>query len=190
MDSVKIMIPCRSFLLNVCLLVSFLVTVFPSRVMASVDKSLNPLFILMIQRLQLSREVAWSKCREGIPIADPAREARMLTELKAVGSMEGLSASEVTRFFIPQIAASRRYQEELIAGWRSGIDVPKLKPLDLTTEIRPKLDRVNREMLRQWRPLCRTALDWADRAEAERMLRDRGIPVEVARIAVRPLGSQ
>ena len=75
-------------------------------------------------------------------------------------------------------------------GAREGIDVPKLKPLDLTTEIRPRLDKVNREMLRQWRLVCRTSLDWADREEAKRMLSDRGIPIEVARIAVRPLGSK
>ena len=190
-DSVKVMIPARLFLFCICLSLGFQATVFPSRAMAAVDDRLNPLVTLMIQRLQLSREVAWSKCRAGIPIADPAREARMLTDLKGVGSLDGLSASEVTRFFLPQIAASRCYQEELIAGWRSGgIDVPKLKPLDLTTEIRPRLDKVNREMLRQWRLVCRTSLDWADREEAKRMLSDRGIPIEVARIAVRPLGSR
>ena len=92
--------------------------------------------------------------------------------------------------FIPQIAASRRYQEELIAGWRSGIDVPKLKPLDLASEIRPRLDKLNREMLRQWTLVCRAPLDWADREEAERMLRDRGISPDVARIAASPFGGK
>jgi chorismate mutase-like protein len=142
----------------------------------------------MIQRLQLSREVAWSKYGAGIPVFDPSREARMLTDLKTAGSEAGLSSAEVSRLFLPQIAASRRYQEELIAEWRSGIDVPKIKPLDLASEIRPRLDKVNREMLSQWRTVCRNSLDWADREEAERMLRERGIPADVARIAVSPLG--
>jgi hypothetical protein len=35
----------------------------------------------------------------------------MLTDLKAAGRQEGLSSEEVTRLFIPQIAASRRYQQ-------------------------------------------------------------------------------
>ena len=172
------------------LLLSLLLTTFPSSGMAAVDERLNPLVTLMIQRLQLSREVAWSKCRAGIPVADPVREARMLTDLKIAGRQDGLSSEEVTRLFIPQIAASRRYQEELIAGWRSGIDVPKLKPLDLASEIRPRLDKLNREMLRQWTLVCRAPLDWADREEAERMLRDRGISPDVARIAASPFGGK
>ena len=168
----------------------FLAVTLPEQASADVAERLNPLVTLMIQRLQLSREVAWSKCRAGIPVADPAREARMLTDLKVAGSQVGLSASEVTRLFLPQIAASRRYQEELIAGWRTGIDVPKIKPLDLATEVRPRLDKVNHEMLRQWVVVSRSQIDWADREEAERMLRERGIPADVAKIAAKPLGGQ
>ena len=180
------MISSRLLLLCVCLLL----TVFSSSGIAAVDDRLNPLVTLMIQRLQLSREVAWSKCQAGIPVADPIREARILTDLKAAGRQEGLTSEEVSRLFIPQIAASRRYQEELIAGWRSGIDVPKIKPLDLAAEIRPRLDKLNREMLRRWEVVCHTHLDWADREEAERMLRDRGISPDVAKIAARPLDPQ
>ena len=113
----------------------------------------------------------------------------MLTDLKTMGSHTDLSSSEVSRLFLPQIAASRRYQEELMAGWRSGIDVPKIKPLDLA-EIRPRLDKVNQEMLRQWAVVYHTQFDWADREEAQRMLRERGIPSDVAKIAVSPLGGQ
>ena len=171
------------------LFMGLLLTAFPCRLQADVNEHLNPLVTLMIQRLQLSREVAWSKCRAGIPVADPAREARMLTDLKTMGSHTDLSSSEVSRLFLPQIAASRRYQEELIAGWRSGIDVPKIKPLDLA-EIRPRLDKVNQEMLRQWAVVYHTQFDWADREEAQRMLRERGIPSDVAKIAVSPLGGQ
>ncbi len=179
------MIVPRLLLLCVCLLLA----AFPSSGLAAVDEHLNPLVTLMIQRLQLSREVAWSKCLAGIPVADPAREARMLTDLKAEGRQEGLTSEEVSRLFLPQIAASRRYQQELIAGWRSGIDVPKIKPLDLASDIRPRLDKVNREMLRQWTGVSHTPFDWADREEAARMLRDRGIPAAVAKIAVRPFNT-
>jgi hypothetical protein len=114
----------------------------------------------------------------------------MLTELKTAGSQEGITSEDVSRLFLPQIAASRRYQQELIAGWRSGIEVPKLKPLDLASEIRPRLDKVNQEMLRQWSVVCHARLDWADREEAQRMLRERGIPTDVAKIAASPLGGK
>jgi hypothetical protein len=112
----------------------------------------------------------------------------MLTDLKAAGAQEGLSSAEVVRLFLPQIAASRRYQEELIAGWRSGIDVPKIEPLDLTKDIRPRLDKVNHEMLREWAKVCRDPLDWADRQEAQSMIGERGIPADVAKIAVSAFG--
>ena len=112
----------------------------------------------------------------------------MLTELKTAGSQEGITSEDVARLFLPQIAASRRYQQELIAGWRSGIEVPKINQLDLASEIRPRIDRLNREMLRQWVLVCHTQFDWADREEAQRMLQQRGIPSDVAKIAVSPLG--
>ena len=163
------------------------VTACPCRVTASTNEHLATLVVLMIQRLQLSREVAWSKYQSGTQVADPSREARMLTDLKAAGQANGLSSLDVARLFLPQIAASRRYQEELIAGWRSGIDVPKVQPLVIASEIRPRLDKVNREMLLQWARIFHTHLDWADREEADRTLRESGIPAEVARMAVLPL---
>jgi chorismate mutase len=175
----------RSLLSGVFLV---LLLAFPVRMTADVSEKLDSLVTLMIQRLQLSREVAWSKCQSGGPVADPAREARMLTGLKASGEVLGLPPSQVSRLFLPQIAASRRYQEELLVGWRSGIDVPKIAPLDLEKQIRPRLDTVNSELLLQWAKVYRCPLDWADREEALRMLRQRGIPDEVAKIAVRPLG--
>jgi len=49
---------------------------------------------------------------------------------------------------------------------------------------------VNHEMLRQWVVVSRSRVDWADREEAERMLRERGIPADVAKIAAKPLGGQ
>ena len=182
-ESLRLMIYRRLLPLSMGLLL----TAFPCCLQADVNEHLKPLVTLMIQRLQLSREVAWSKCLAGIPVADPAREARMLTDLKTMGTQTGLSSAEVVRLFLSQIAASRRYQEELIAGWRSGIDVPKIKPLDLASEIRPRVDKLNREMLSQWVVVCHTQFDWADREEAQRMLQQRGIPADVAKIAVSPL---
>lgn len=186
MERPRLMVSRRLLLLPFCLFM----TAFSCRLQADVDERLNPLVTLMIQRLQLSREVAWSKCRAGTPVADPAREARMLADLKSMGAQSALSPTVVSRLFLPQIAASRRYQEELIAGWRSGIDVPKIKPLDLASEIRPRLDKVDREMLREWGYVCHAQLDWADREEAQRMLQQRGIPADVAKIAVSPLGGK
>ncbi len=64
------MISPRLLLLFVCLSVCLSLTAFPASGIAAVDERLNPLVTLMIQRLQLSREVAWSKCQKGIPVVD------------------------------------------------------------------------------------------------------------------------
>lgn len=144
---------------------------------------------LLAIRLALVREVAWSKANEGIRVADPAREAAVLTSLKEQGRKYSLNPNQVSALFLPQIVASRRYQEELLQQWRAGLDRPKTKPLDLRSELRPRIDRLDSELLRGWAAFPRDQIDDWSRTEALKILCERGIPVEVARIAVRPLGS-
>lgn len=141
----------------------------------------------IIRRLELSREVAWSKACTGLKVADPAREAQVLAGLKAEGRRLGLAEGEVDRFFIPQIAASRRLQEELVSGWRRGFPTPPQAPKDLATEIRPKLDALNRGLLLTWSRLPPKTCDVSYRAEAEELIRERGFSADIARIAARPL---
>jgi chorismate mutase len=144
---------------------------------------------LMAMRLALVREVAWSKCCSGVPVADPAREAAMLAALKAKGSAFSLTPGRVRAFFLPQIVASRRYQEELIGQWRCGFPRPKNPPMDIPSELRPRIDRLDTEMLRAWAAFPVDACDHRSRSEAVRVLCERGIPPGVARIATRPMGT-
>lgn len=142
---------------------------------------------LMAMRLALAREVAWSKCCQGLAVADPAREAALLTALKEKGRAFSMTSERVTAFFLPQIVASRRYQDELIRQWRGGFPCPKNQPLDIRAELRPRIDRLDADMLRLWAAFPADMTDEWSRDRAESILRERGIPAEVARIASRPL---
>lgn len=144
---------------------------------------------LLALRLALVREVAWSKANAGIPVADPAREAALLTALKQEGKNYSLTSDQVSTLFLPQIVASRRYQEELLASWRAGMARPKTKPLDLRADLRPRIDHLDADLLRNWAAFPHDQLDAWSFDAAVKMLRERGIPAEVARIAARPLGS-
>lgn len=138
-------------------------------------------------RLLLSREVAWSKFCAHAKVRDLGREAKVLTDLKAEGSKMGLSPEAVSFLFKPQIVASCRFQEELIAGWTSGLPRPTTPPKDLQGELRPLLDKVDQTLLLQWKAVSAKSFDLADFYAAEKMIEDQGIPDAVAKIAVRPL---
>ena len=173
----------------IALLLIAAVPCLPLRVRAGEGRpEVKELARLMAMRLALVREVGWSKACYGIPVADPAREAHLLAALKDGGRKYSLTPGRVSEFFLPQIVASRRYQEELISGWRLGSPRPSDPPLDIAADLRPRIDRLDGELLRKWAAFPRDQLDDWSRREAEKTMEERGIPPEVARIAARPLG--
>jgi chorismate mutase len=144
---------------------------------------------LIVLRLGISRDVAWSKFCHGKKVADPAREAEMLTALKVKGAAMGLSPEQVSTLFRPEIVASRRVQEELVTGWRMGLSRPSVPPGDLTSDIRPRLDAVNLTMLRLWSGIPADCLDGSFREDAEKRILSAGFSRDVARAASRPFAS-
>jgi chorismate mutase len=144
---------------------------------------------LIVLRLGIAREVAWSKFCHGKKVADPAREAQMLTALKAKGESLGLSPERVSALFLPEIVASRQVQEELVSGWRMGLPRPSVAAGDLVAEIRPRLDAVNLTLLRLWSEIPASSLDGTYREEAERRILAAGFSRDVAKVASRPFAS-
>ena len=99
-------------------------------------------------RLDIARDVAWAKAQTGAPVLDVEREKAVLAALVKQGEAAGLERARVERFFSAQIAASREVQTELLAAWAAGTaERPKTKPLDLKTQIRPRLDAVGTELI-------------------------------------------
>jgi len=142
----------------------------------------------IVTRLQISREVAWTKFQNHTPVADLAREAAILTALKSEGRKIGLTEDQVSALFVPQIAASRRAQEELIAGWRFGSPRPTTPPKDLQREIRPLVTKISMELLQEWKDLPPQSLSTTFRRDAEKRIVAKGFSPDVARIAASPLG--
>jgi chorismate mutase len=106
--------------------------------------SLTP---LVVERLELAREVAFAKHHSGAPVHDPAREAELLAGIVAQAVERGLDAAEAERVFSAQLAASRRAQEELLEAWRAGQPPPDRPPPELRRELRPRLDALTPRLL-------------------------------------------
>ena len=115
----------------------------------SADRSFVLLTDLAVQRILLSDEVAAAKFGTGRPIDDPAREQQVLDQVTTLSTGMGLDPATGTRFFRDQIDAGKIVQHGLYALWTTH---PKLRPADrpdLTTEVRPQLDKITAEVLEQ-----------------------------------------
>ncbi len=142
---------------------------------------------LMAHRLEVAREVAWIKFENNAPVKDPRREAELLASLVAQGSQAGIPAPLVESFFGAQIRASRQVQSGLIFGWKRGRPLPAFPPRDLRRDIRPQLDRISADLLRELAGGAGRCGNPALAGYAERVIRARGFSWYVARIAAAPL---
>jgi chorismate mutase-like protein len=176
----------RTFLLLLLICTESFAQTPSSDIQGSVQQ--DHLVASIITRLELAREVAWTKFQNHAPVADLAREAAILTALKSAGKKLGLTEDQVSALFVPQIAASRRAQEELIAGWRFGSPRPKTPPKDLQRDIRPLVTKISLELLQEWKDLPPQSLSSTFRRDAEKQIIAKGFSPDVARIAASPLG--
>ncbi|MYR55181.1 gamma subclass chorismate mutase AroQ, partial [Streptomyces sp. SID625] len=107
---------------------------------------LGPLTGLVIERIRVGDDVAAAKFGTGAPIEDPAREGRVLDQVRAQAAAAGLDPDAAVAFFRDQITASKITQRGLFARWtaRPG-EAPATRP-DLGP-IRERLDRLTRALL-------------------------------------------
>ncbi|GGT35662.1 chorismate mutase [Streptomyces althioticus] len=107
---------------------------------------LGPLTGLVIERLQVSDDVAASKFGTDSPVEDPVREAQVLAAVREQAEAAGLDADAAEAFFRDQITASKIVQRGLIDRWTARPDeAPTTRP-DLGP-IRSKLDRLTTALL-------------------------------------------
>ncbi|HEY1973364.1 MAG TPA: chorismate mutase [Pseudonocardia sp.] len=102
-------------------------------------------------RVVLSDQVSAAKFGTPSPIDDPAREHQELTEVADSAQRDGVEPVEATRFFSDQIAASKVVQRGLYQRWTAH---PEQRPgahPNLTTQVRPELDRITTQLLDQLR---------------------------------------
>lgn len=142
---------------------------------------------LMTQRLELAREVAWIKFQNDDKIRDPKREAELLTSLTTQAQTMGISPALAGDFFNAQIRASRQVQWEYIHKWKRGGTLPAVAPKDLRRDIRPRLDILSKELLRELAVISKAPASPQLASYAARTIKARGFSATVARIAAGPL---
>lgn len=151
------------------------------------DASQARLVELTADRLEVAREVAWYKYREGLPVLDRKREKESLKALVSMGREQGIAPSRVAGYFRAQMKASRMLQSYLIAGWQAGSPVPTAKPRSLEGSIRPQIDEYNRGILQELAVSGRQSRGRELAERAATYFRARNMPEEIIETAVRPL---
>jgi len=122
---------------------------------------------LMQQRLVLMNDVASWKLSNGQDTADPLREKEMIAKLKVKAKSFDADSKEVERFFNAQFEAAKMLQQERIAEWTKEKATPKVAG-DLTKELRPKIDKLNDELVETFAQVLRYRND-ADLGVAARV---------------------
>ena len=113
----------------------------------SAIERLQPLVEISARRLAIAEQVALAKWDSHAAAEDQRREAQVVMSAVKDGELKGLDGKFVANSFRAQIEANKLVQYSLLAQWhRSGI-APAHKPIDLDTAIRPKLDRLQLELI-------------------------------------------
>lgn len=102
---------------------------------------------LMADRLALMGDVARAKWNTKAPVADPKREDEFLREMAAAGGELGLDPKATTAFFAGQIEAAKLVQDREFLNWRSANQGKFPNAPDLARDLRPRIDRVSRDLL-------------------------------------------
>ncbi len=99
------------------------------------------------ERLALMPAVAAWKWRHRAPVYDPARESAVSEAAERLGAPLGLSGAPLARLFGLQVRLARTEETALERRWHArGYDF-RGRVGSLTTQIRPRLDRLTRELL-------------------------------------------
>jgi chorismate mutase-like protein len=109
---------------------------------------LGSLTDLVIERLQVSDDVAGSKFGTDSPIDDPAREQQVLEQVRAQARALGLNADTAVAFFQDQITASKVVQKGLFARWTAHPDEAPAERPNLG-QIRMRLDQLTTDLLQE-----------------------------------------
>ncbi|HEV7448414.1 MAG TPA: gamma subclass chorismate mutase AroQ [Steroidobacteraceae bacterium] len=109
----------------------------------------NPLSDLAVQRIIIGHQVAAAKFGTPAPIDDPHREQQVLDSVAAASPGLGINSADSAQFFRDQIEASKVVQRGLYQLWTADPTQRPANRSDLSKQVRPELDRLTTDMLRQ-----------------------------------------
>lgn len=114
-----------------------------------------PLVRSLSDRLDTATQVALNKWDSGQAVCAPEREAQVLEAAVAMAPAYGLTSDDARSVFADQIEANKEIQYALLDGWRRAGVAPSTAREDLSTTVRPKLDELQKVILRHLQTLNR-----------------------------------
>jgi len=145
---------------------------------------MEPLRSLMDQRLALMPDVARHKWNTGGAIDDLPREQKIIEALGAQAQLLGVPGKWAEQFFRAQIEGAKQVQRAHFARWQQSgagkfADVP-----DLVTVIRPRLDALTPQLLRELAAAWPALADPGQQARIAAVMvkLDNGTPEEAATV--------
>ncbi|MCK9754250.1 chorismate mutase [Pseudomonas syringae pv. syringae] len=112
--------------------------------------ALEPLLQAISERLTIADQVALSKWDSGKAVEDPPRELQVINAAQARAAEFKLNPDDVQRLFRAQIEANKQVQNALLAQWHAAGKAPDTVRLSLVDDIRPKLDRLQTQLLQAY----------------------------------------
>ncbi|MDZ3994170.1 chorismate mutase [Pseudomonas sp. Teo4] len=119
----------------------------------------HPLLATIEQRLDLAVSVAVHKWDHKLPVEAPERERQVLSEVRKHAPDYALTPDRAAAFFSDQIEANKLVQYTLMDRWNTLGSRPPTESRDLAHEIRPRLDKLQANLLFELRRVDRLAKD-------------------------------
>jgi chorismate mutase len=114
---------------------------------AAKAEAFDALLGLMRSRLDVMHDVARWKWARKAPIEDPEREAALLRDVAEQGVALGLDPTTTRAFFGAQVEAAKLVQRADFGRWDADRRGPEGEAPDLAGVLRPRIDRLNRDLL-------------------------------------------
>ena len=141
----------------------------------------------IVLRLQISRDVAWTKFKNHLPVRNPARESQLLDAMESRYRNEPETWPQARLFLRSQIDASCLVQAACIRYWSRGGELPAYPPKNLQTDLRERLDLVTGQLLDNFDLLAPQGFRPGLHGYAYEAICHAGFSWKVARAAAAPL---
>jgi len=131
------------------MLIAFSIGVTATAYPENTADKFRELVAMSARRLEIARQIALAKWDTGTPVEDASRESQVISSAIKDGQSMGLDPRFVTDFFKAQIEANKLVQYSLLANWHRAGAAPPHRPSNLAANLRPELDRLQRDLLEQ-----------------------------------------
>ncbi|WP_017529545.1 chorismate mutase [Pseudomonas fluorescens] len=122
---------------------------FISATASAAPPTLQPLLDSIAERLAIANQVALSKWDSHKAVEDKKREQEVIASVIAQAPSYKLDPAAAEQFFATQIEANKLVQYTRLNDWQQMGKAPDLPRPDLSGQIRPQLDLLQKRLLQQ-----------------------------------------